>query len=104
MTISHKNIDDPEIHEPKGISTATTKSVYIADGAGSGSWEVITDPTDLTENSTTIGGTNDGNIPDISTISVTYTQAEVIAVRDAVREIADKLNTLMSNMRTAGLL
>ena len=26
------------MHEPKGVDSATTKKVYVADGAGSGSW------------------------------------------------------------------
>ena len=37
--MQHKSITDPEIHEPKGISTATEGTVYVADGAGSGDWE-----------------------------------------------------------------
>lgn len=36
--VEHVAISDPEIHEPKNISTATTNEVYVADGAGSGSW------------------------------------------------------------------
>ena len=40
--MQHVDIEDPNIHEPKGISTATAGQVYVADGAGSGSW---TDPT-----------------------------------------------------------
>jgi hypothetical protein len=38
MAIEHDSITDPEIHEPKGISTATSNKVYISDGAGSGDW------------------------------------------------------------------
>lgn len=38
MTTYHQNISDPYIHEPKGITTATAGSVYVANGAGSGSW------------------------------------------------------------------
>jgi len=38
LTIEHVAITDPQIHEPKGASTAANKSVYYADGAGSGSW------------------------------------------------------------------
>lgn len=37
--VEHKNLVDPEIHEPKGASTATAGQVYVADGAGSGAWE-----------------------------------------------------------------
>lgn len=41
MAFQHSDITDPNIHEPKGISTATTGQVYAADGAGSGDWYVI---------------------------------------------------------------
>lgn len=37
----HKNLTDPQLHEPKGISEAVESSVYFADGAGSGSWRTI---------------------------------------------------------------
>lgn len=36
--IEHSNITDPNIHEPKGASSAGVGSVYIADGLGSGDW------------------------------------------------------------------
>lgn len=35
---SHVSITDPNIHEPKGVSSATVGRVYVSDGAGSGSW------------------------------------------------------------------
>lgn len=38
MSIQHKNIPEAQLHEPKGASTAASGSVYVADGAGSGSW------------------------------------------------------------------
>jgi hypothetical protein len=38
MAIEHDSITDPEIHEPKGISTASSNTVYVSDGAGSGTW------------------------------------------------------------------
>lgn len=38
MAIEHKDITDGQRHEPKGASTASTGSVYVSDGAGSGSW------------------------------------------------------------------
>lgn len=38
VDISHKNITDPQIHEPKGVSAATSGQVYVADGSGSGDW------------------------------------------------------------------
>jgi len=36
--VAHASLTDPEVHEPKGISTATAGTVYISDGLGSGSW------------------------------------------------------------------
>jgi hypothetical protein len=42
MPTQHSQITDAlGIHEPKGISTATAGEVYVADGAGSGSWQSI---------------------------------------------------------------
>ena len=52
----------------------------------------------LTENSGDIGGTNDGDLPDIGTVGGSYVQAQAVAVRDAVRELAAKVNELMTHM------
>jgi hypothetical protein len=38
----HSEISDPDIHEPKGITAAAAGTVYKADGAGSGDWELPT--------------------------------------------------------------
>lgn len=40
MTIEHNTIGAGEIHEPKGIASATAGQTYIADGAGSGTWKL----------------------------------------------------------------
>lgn len=37
----HKNLTDPQLHEPKGISTAEENTVYVADGYGNGVWKTI---------------------------------------------------------------
>jgi hypothetical protein len=36
--VEHKNLTDPELHEPKGIATAGNGEVYRANGAGTGVW------------------------------------------------------------------
>ena len=41
MAVQHSEITDPNIHEPKGASTAALGQVYAADGAGSGDWYII---------------------------------------------------------------
>ena len=38
MTIQHNVITDPDIHEPKGVASATSGKVYISNGSGSGAW------------------------------------------------------------------
>jgi hypothetical protein len=38
-TIQHSALTDPEVHEPKDITTADAGAVYVADGAGSGAWQ-----------------------------------------------------------------
>jgi len=36
----HVTITDPQIHEPKGVSTATSGEIYVANGLGSGTWQL----------------------------------------------------------------
>lgn len=38
MSQQHKEIPDAYLHEPKGVASASSGQVYVADGAGSGSW------------------------------------------------------------------
>ena len=42
MTIQHSAITDPQIHEPKGAAAAAADTVFVADGAGSGAFGLIT--------------------------------------------------------------
>lgn len=37
--VNHSALSDPYLHEPKGASTAAAGDVYVANGAGSGTWE-----------------------------------------------------------------
>lgn len=39
--VEHATITDPNIHEPKGVASASANEVYLSDGAGSGAWESI---------------------------------------------------------------
>lgn len=47
--IQHKNITDPEIHEPKGITSAAPGLVYVSGGSGTGAWDRVS-PSDLKSN------------------------------------------------------
>ena len=52
---------------------------------------------DLTEAAGAIGGTNDGDIPDLTTPGAAANTA-------AVRELATTINTLLAELRTAGII
>lgn len=39
--IQHSVLTDPQLHEPKGVSTAASGKVYVANGSGSGAWQYI---------------------------------------------------------------
>lgn len=39
--VQHASLTDPNLHEPKGISTASADHVYISDGSGSGDWTPV---------------------------------------------------------------
>lgn len=57
MTIQHKNIPDAQLHEPKGVASATAESVYHSNGLGSGSWKKVSTPS--LKGLTTDGGSSD---------------------------------------------
>lgn len=39
--IQHKDITEANLHEPKGVSTASANKTYVSDGAGSGAWKKL---------------------------------------------------------------
>jgi len=39
--IQHSALTEPNLHEPKGVSTASSGKVYVANGSGSGAWQLI---------------------------------------------------------------
>lgn len=39
---AHKDLTDPQLHEPKGASTATLNQTMFSDGNGGTSWDDIT--------------------------------------------------------------
>jgi hypothetical protein len=39
--VAHKDLTDPNLHESKGVATATAGQVYVADGAGSGVMKLL---------------------------------------------------------------
>ena len=39
--VNHSTLTDPYLHEPKGVATASSGEVYIANGSGSGNWKEL---------------------------------------------------------------
>lgn len=39
---AHSDLTGANLHEPKGVATATVDKVYVSDGAGSGAWTAPT--------------------------------------------------------------
>jgi len=36
--VNHSTLTDPYLHEPKGVASASSGDVYVANGSGSGAW------------------------------------------------------------------
>lgn len=66
MTTEHATISDAFLHEPKGAAGASINTVYVSDGAGSGSWQEAPHYVVLS-----------GHIADISTAGTIYLPAGV---------------------------
>ena len=84
----HSALTDPNLHEPKGASTATSGSVYTSNGAGSGTWVAPPYTVSVT-------------IPDISTASTIYvpipfagTVTKVVGVLPGAITSADAVLTI----------
>ena len=39
--VQHSSLTDPNIHEPKGASTASVDTTYVSNGSGSGTWKKV---------------------------------------------------------------
>ena len=44
MTVQHLSIPEAQLHESKGVSTAAVNKHYVANGAGSGTWQKLLPP------------------------------------------------------------
>lgn len=58
--MQHKDILDANLHEPKGVVSALNKTVYKANGSGSGAWSRMTQSDlDMSDKTKNIFGWND---------------------------------------------
>jgi hypothetical protein len=74
MTIQHKNIADADLHEPKGVASATANKVYVSNGTGSGTWQAL--PAKLYAEIYIDGGTTTKTLSAASAYSILNPTAE----------------------------
>ena len=123
--IEHSELPDNLLHEPKGASTAVAGTVYVADGAGSGSFKKlpttsldITVPsvpvishTDISETASLDGSTlsqaADGsltdipslvNIPQTLTNKINENAAELLRLYNNQKQINQQVSTSLMNL------
>ena len=123
--IEHSELPDNLLHEPKGASTAVAGTVYVAEGAGSGSFKKlpttsldITVPsvpvishTDISETASLDGSTlsqaADGsltdipslvNIPQTLTNKINENAAELLRLYNNQKQINQQVSTSLMNL------
>lgn len=123
--VEHSELPDNLLHEPKGASTAAAGTVYIADGAGSGSFQKlpttslnITVPTVTEATHSTIDGTVDldgstlsqvadgsltdipslVNIPQTLTNKINENAAELLRLYNNQKQINQQVSTSLMNL------
>ena len=124
-TIEHKDLPDSLLHEPKGASTAAVGTVYVADGASSGSFQKlpitslnITIPeiatavhTDVDAtvslDGSTLSQSADGsltdipslvNIPQTLTNKINENAAELLRLYNNQKQINQQVSTSLTNL------
>lgn len=84
--INHNAISDPYIHEPKGVSTATSGQVYKANGSGSGAWTSNINKYTLTV-----------TLPDVSAASSAYVVAPIAGTLKRIDSVLGGAITLANS-------
>ena len=124
-TIEHKDLPDSLLHEPKGASTAAVGTVYVADGASSGSFQklpitslnitipeiastvhTVVDAT-VSLDGSTLSQTANGsltdipslvNIPQTLTNKINENAAELLRLYNNQKQINQQVSTSLTNL------
>lgn len=93
--VNHSSLTDPYLHEPKGVATATSGDVYVANGSGSGAW---------TAKQTLIELSIEGYLEDVSAVEKVYvpipfagTVSKVLTVLEASISSANSIVTVKNS-------
>lgn len=113
--IEHKELPDELLHEPKGASTASAGTVYIADGAGSGSFGLLpisslnitvenianvassSIPNTLELDGATLTGLADGTLANVTDTVINKNFAEVYRIYNNQKEINEEVKENINN-------
>lgn len=97
--VNHSTLTDPYLHEPKGVASASSGDVYVANGSGSGSW---------TAKETLIELSLEGYLEDVSAVETVYvpvpfagTVSKVLTVLEGSISSADSTLTVKNSAGTS---
>lgn len=97
--VNHSTLTDPYLHEPKGVASASSGDVYVANGSGSGSW---------TAKETLIELSLEGYLEDVSAVETVYvpipfagTVSKVLTVLEGSIGSADSTVTVKNSAGTS---
>ena len=101
MGTQHKDLSGSDLHEPKGVASASNKTVYVANGSGSGAWSAYL-ATDLDTTGVTSGHylyNNSGTIAGIAVnnanlVYLTYRFADISSSATAHYVVAPIAGTI----------
>lgn len=108
MPVEHANLTGASLHEPKGVASATTGTLYRANGSGSGAWTTINNnsvptgfPVQVTNTMDSAVQTEVGTIPYDDTIPQNSEGDEVMTHSHTPLSTTNKLKiTVVCNLST----
>ena len=95
--VEHSNLTDPSLHEPKGASTASAGTAYIADGLGSGSWST---PSGARQTEVRVQSLSDFPTPSAGVITLV---SDIVYILDGDISVGTNRFVLSSNTTIRGL-
>ena len=104
--VQHKDIADANLHEPKGVATASVGKVYVANGSGSGTWDFAKPPGTLAAPAGQVYVSDGAGAGSYQTLTLESTYGEMYIQGNAVATAIASVNTLtkITSGLTAGPL
>ncbi len=100
--VTHSSLTGADLHEPKGVATANSEDVYVANGSGSGAWKGQTLLLDL--KLTDISGSFDRYVPipvACKVLHITTALSAAIAGSDLVLTVKNAAAATMGTITVA---